>query len=186
MNITSQVKVFCPVCRHRLSANVVAFLLDGESGFHCECGERVTLVTAVIDALTPQRLRPHAAETFTWHHATLVPDWLSTVQNLDLHVHVGEAVTAREMAVWEVLENNAEYIYLWKVKVKPTSSVHPDVFFDADEEDTFPKNVCSLYLNRYEAPGSTSLFLPAVMLEAVKSEVVSRDELLSTPSFFTV
>lgn len=186
MNILQEAKAFCPACGQRLLPLELAFLLDGESGFHCPCGVRVSIATCVIHPLSPRLLSVEAARGAVWYHATLVKDWHNVVVAAGASVHVGEEAAAWETAVSELIWSSAESIYLWEVEVQRSAAFAPLMVDDVDDDAVFTRGAASLYMNRYEAPGSAALFIPASELQPLSVRVVPRWEVLARPSLYLV
>lgn len=141
-----------------------------DAGYHCECGTRLTLYDLVIvptdSAVERMRVSP---SSFRWYHATQVPDWHNTVVMAGASVHVGEHTTSRDIALaaW-YHEKEPQPFWMYEVEIDPEAPVSPRVYRDMNDDMIFPPDAVCRYVNRWESPGSLSLYLPAKFVKVVE------------------
>lgn len=129
-----------------------------------------------------------------WYHGTTVMDWHNAVVKADAWVHIGTEYASRH-----IMGSSGGDLHT--VRIKPETHVSSIVLDDfatgwsywlnnwseveaADEKYGIGYRIkyrgtnpfiegANLYLNRYESPGSVSIFIPARFLEVTKTQKVS-------------
>lgn len=183
--------ISCYNCGFEFSDNTMSFLLCGSTSARCDCGTKNTIDNVAVGFISgaEQRSTEDGAKSHDWFHATTVDNWFEKATELNLDVHIGQQGAAfdRLRQVNELVENYDEFtvMNLWTVRVSRVAKIHRELQNDVEDSWDSTKGVSSIYMNRWESPGSVSLYVPASVLSVVSHRLVTQKELDSTNSLFS-
>lgn len=189
----------CPTCRETLSHQTVLAMKRIRSSEyvpcnHCGKAQKFDNLFVCIPETSASFLDAEVAKETVWFHATIVEEWLESVQtggdfaiegdDDPLYVHCGTYEAAADIANLR-LEEGAETVDIYEIRITDDAVMSPRIF--KDENDWF-YNVTEAssrelnadvirYANRWEAPGSISILADPRKLVQVSVTKVKKEDL---------
>jgi hypothetical protein len=135
------------------------------------------------------------AKTFSWFHATRVKNWYSKLSKIDGMAHIGEYEASKDImcsGVEKLVESGSSRklsqvkYYLWELRFTDEAEFFPTLEADVEDEsvDCYVEDVSTLYVNRWESPGSISVYTPVRSLTPVGMKVVTGSEIAKMDSIY--
>lgn len=199
MNTTKpESRAYCPACLEKLTPNQLAFLVKvPNSRRWCPCGELVILETMFLELTDEGPDRVTRPRNFTWFHGTTVEDWYNKLVSKNMNAHIGE-----EEASWDILCTyfgidcdpiGSGYLrkfpkgkfFLWELEFASSTVFSGGLHEDTNDESLYDADKASVYLNRFESPGSMSVYTPVRYLRPVGVHEVTPEEIVNCGSLYT-
>lgn len=150
----------------------------------CACNNPYDIVTAAVI------LRPHAKTLMdnpksildtTWYHVTDTPPEMMVFDGT-YNMHVGQRETVQAM---QEIKYQEESVYVYALRLKDNATIHGTFVDDKSSWCEYGERLTNnevsgfAYINRWEAPGSVSLFTRCDSVELVhvaRTSVIPRRE----------
>lgn len=173
--------VSCSVCGERAPMDQVRALIANEYA-RCGCGERYLLDEArikVVPGTESHRFTdPKEVTKAVWYHATKQEDWLEGADDFDVHVGVEAAAFDRALSILAPHSASAKPFYIYEVTVDEDATVDSEISAETENYGINGSGDGEVirYVNRYEAPGTISLFLKSSKLKVKSKRLVQPQE----------